>query len=116
MQSVLIGLIVVVLAVLLFMVNTMKRASQVQQPALPQTPPLDVNALVTTIRSTVEAEVRKTAAESLQNSTQQSAEFFSAQARNLDQQTLSVGCIIANKFYFRAINGFIIGASNSKSQ
>lgn len=87
MQSVLIGLIVVVLVVLLYMVNTMKRSNQVQQPVLPQTPPLDVNALVTTIRSTVEAEVRKTAAESLQNSTQQSAEFFSAQARNLDQQT-----------------------------
>ena len=87
MQSVLVGLIVVVLGVLLYMVNTMKSASQVQQQTQPQNPPIDINALITTIRSTVEAEVRKTAAESLQNSTQQSAEFFSAQARNLDQQT-----------------------------
>ena len=87
MQSVLVGLIVVVLGVLLYMVFTMKSASQVQQQTQPQNPPIDINALITTIRSTVEAEVRKTAAESLQNSTQQSAEFFSAQARNLDQQT-----------------------------
>ena len=87
MQTLLVGLIVVVLGVLLYMVNAMKSTSQVQQQAQPQNPPIDINALVATIRSTVEAEVRKTAAESLQSSTQQSAEFFSAQARNLDQQT-----------------------------
>ena len=87
MQTLFVGLIVVVLGVLLYMVNAMKSTSQVQQQAQPQNPPIDINALVATIRSTVEAEVRKTAAESLQSSTQQSAEFFSAQARNLDQQT-----------------------------
>ena len=87
MQTLLVGLIVVVLGVLLYMVNAMKSTSQVQQQAQSQNPPIDINALVATIRSTVEAEVRKTAAESLQSSTQQSAEFFSAQARNLDQQT-----------------------------
>jgi DNA recombination protein RmuC len=87
MQTLLVGLIVVVLGVLLYMVNAIKSTSQVQQQAQPQNPPIDINALVATIRSTVEAEVRKTAAESLQSSTQQSAEFFSAQARNLDQQT-----------------------------
>lgn len=87
MQNVLVVLIVAVLGVLLYLVSSLNNSNKSHKLEQPQSPPLDINALVSTIRSTVEAEVRKTAAESLQNSTQQSAEFFSAQARNLDQQT-----------------------------
>ena len=87
MQNVLVVLIIAVLGVLLYLVSSLNNSNKSHKLEQPQSPPLDINALVATIRSTVEAEVRKTAAESLQNSTQQSAEFFSAQARNLDQQT-----------------------------
>lgn len=88
MQAVLIGVVVILLAVIV-VATVFIRQSLSARGTIPVTgsAPIDQAALVASVRSAVEAEMRKTAQETLQASTQQSAEFFAAQQRNIENQT-----------------------------
>ena len=84
MQAVLIGVVVILIAVIV-VATVFIRQSLSARGTIPVvgSAPIDQAALVASVRSAVEAEMRKTAQETLQASTQQSAEFFAAQQRNI---------------------------------
>ena len=88
MQAVLIGVVVILIAVIL-VATVLIRQSFSARGTIPVagSAPIDQAGLVASVRSAVEAEMRKTAQETLQASTQQSAEFFAAQQRNIENQT-----------------------------
>ena len=88
MQAVLIGVVVILIAVIVVATVFIRKALSARG-SIPVggTAPIDQAALVASVRSAVEAEMRKTAQETLQASTQQSAEFFAAQQRNIEHQT-----------------------------
>ena len=88
MQAVLIGVVVILIAVIV-VATVFIRQSLSARGTIPVvgSAPIDQAALVASVRSAVEAEMRKTAQETLQASTQQSAEFFAAQQRNIENQT-----------------------------
>ena len=88
MQAVLIGVVVILIAVIVI-ATVFIRQSLSARGTIPVvgSAPIDQAALVASVRSAVEAEMRKTAQETLQASTQQSAEFFAAQQRNIENQT-----------------------------
>ena len=88
MQTVLIGVVVILIAVIVI-ATVFIRQSLSARGTIPVvgSAPIDQAALVASVRSAVEAEMRKTAQETLQASTQQSAEFFAAQQRNIENQT-----------------------------
>jgi DNA recombination protein RmuC len=88
MQAVLIG-VVVILIVVIVVATVLIRQSLSARGTIPVagSAPIDQAGLVASVRSAVEAEMRKTAQETLQASTQQSAEFFAAQQRNIENQT-----------------------------
>jgi DNA recombination protein RmuC len=88
MQAVLIGVVVILIAVIV-VATVFIRQSLSARGTIPVVgcAPIDQAALVASVRSAVEAEMRKTAQETLQASTQQSAEFFAAQQRNIENQT-----------------------------
>jgi DNA recombination protein RmuC len=88
MQAVLIGVVVILIAVIV-VATVFIRQSLSARGTIPVagSAPIDQAGLVASVRSAVEAEMRKTAQETLQASTQQSAEFFAAQQRNIENQT-----------------------------
>ena len=88
MQALLIGVVVILIAVIVI-ATVFIRQSLSARGTIPVvgSAPIDQAALVASVRSAVEAEMRKTAQETLQASTQQSAEFFAAQQRNIENQT-----------------------------
>jgi DNA recombination protein RmuC len=88
MQAVLIGIVVILIAVIV-VATVFIRQSLSARGTIPVagSAPIDQAGLVASVRSAVEAEMRKTAQETLQASTQQSAEFFAAQQRNIENQT-----------------------------
>ena len=88
MQALLIGVVVILIAVIVI-ATVFIRQSLSARGTIPVvgSAPIDQVALVASVRSAVEAEMRKTAQETLQASTQQSAEFFAAQQRNIENQT-----------------------------
>jgi DNA recombination protein RmuC len=88
MQAVLIG-VVVILIVVIVVATVLIRQSLSARGTIPVagTAPIDQAGLVASVRTAVESEMRKTAQETLQASTQQSAEFFAAQQRNIENQT-----------------------------
>lgn len=88
MQAVLIGVVVILIAVIVVSTVFIRQSLSARR-TIPVTGsvPIDQAALVASVRSAVEAEMRKTAQETLQASTQQSAEFFAAQQRNIENQT-----------------------------
>ena len=88
MQALLIGVVVILIAVIVI-ATVFIRQSFSARGTIPVvgSAPIDQAALVASVRSAVEAEMRKTAQETLQASTQQSAEFFAAQQRNIENQT-----------------------------
>lgn len=61
-------------------------------PVVPPAPAqtIDIDALVTSVRTSVEAQVRQTVAEAQRLASQQSQEFFKAQADLLEQQTKGI--------------------------
>jgi DNA recombination protein RmuC len=88
MQAVLIGVVVILIAVIVVATVFIRKALSARGTIpVGGTAPIDQAALVASVRSAVEAEMRKTAQETLQASTQQSAEFFAAQQRNIEHQT-----------------------------
>ena len=88
MQALSIGVVVILIAVIVI-ATVFIRQSLSARGTIPVvgSAPIDQAALVASVRSAVEAEMRKTAQETLQASTQQSAEFFAAQQRNIENQT-----------------------------
>ena len=88
MQAVFIGVVVILIAVMI-VATLLIRQSLSARGTIPVVgnAPIDQAALVASVRSAVEAEMRKTAQETLQATTQQSAEFFAAQQRNIENQT-----------------------------
>ena len=88
MQAVLIGVVVILIAVIVVATVFIRQSLSVRGTIpVVGSAPIDQAALVASVRSAVEAEMRKTAQETLQASTQQSAEFFAAQQRNIENQT-----------------------------
>ena len=88
MQAVLIGVVVILIAVIV-VATVFIRQSLSARGTIPVvgSAPIDQAALVASVRSAVEADMRQTAQETLQASTQQSAECFAAQQRNIENQT-----------------------------
>lgn len=88
MQAVLIGVVVILIAVIV-VATVLIRQSLSARGTIPVagSAPIDQAGLVASVRTAVESEMRKTAQETLQASTQQSAEFFAAQQRNIENQT-----------------------------
>ena len=76
--------------------------------------PIDQAALVASVRSAVEAEMRKTAQETLQASTQQSAEFFAAQQRNIENQTRAL--LSPFEEQIKGLSGSVTALQTSYSQ
>ena len=87
MQAVVVGSIIVLIAVVVIAALSIKKSLGGQSNSSFTGAPVDQAALVASIRSAVEAEMRKTAQETLQATSQQSAEFFAAQQRNIENQT-----------------------------
>ena len=88
MQALLIGVVVILIAVIVVATVFIRKALSARGTIpIVGNAPIDQAALVASVRSAVEAEMRKTAQETLQASTQQSAEFFAAQQRNIENQT-----------------------------
>lgn len=88
MQALLIGVVVILIAVIVVATVFIRKALSVRGTIpIVGNAPIDQASLVASVRSAVEAEMRKTAQETLQASTQQSAEFFAAQQRNIENQT-----------------------------
>jgi len=65
-------------------------ANSSQTQPIAQTPPIDLDALVSTIRTSVEAEVRRTVSDTQRDAAQRTEEYFKAQADLLEQQTKSL--------------------------
>jgi len=87
MQAVVVGSIIVLITVVVIAALSIKKSLGGQSNSSFTGAPVDQAALVASIRSAVEAEMRKTAQETLQATSQQSAEFFAAQQRNIENQT-----------------------------
>ena len=87
MQSVVVGSIAALIVVVVIAAMSIKKSLDGQSNSSFTGAPVDHAALVASIRSAVEAEMRKTAQETLQATSQQSAEFFAAQQRNIENQT-----------------------------
>lgn len=87
MQAVVVGSIIVLITVVVIAALSIKKSLGEQSNSSFTGAPVDQAALVASIRSAVEAEMRKTAQETLQATSQQSAEFFAAQQRNIENQT-----------------------------
>ena len=87
MQAVVVGSIIALIAVVVIAALSIKKSLGGQSNSSFTGAPVDQAALVASIRSAVEAEMRKTAQETLQATSQQSAEFFAAQQRNIENQT-----------------------------
>lgn len=88
METIIIGAIVVLIVVIVIAAMLVRQSLAGQGPvAIAGGASIDQAALVASVRSAVEAEMRKTAQETLQASSQQSAEFFAAQSRSIESQT-----------------------------
>jgi len=68
-----------------YIISSSRKKAAPSQPAAPQT--LDVDAITTAIRTSVEAQVRQTVAESQRASDESAKRFFEAQAKALEEQT-----------------------------
>jgi DNA recombination protein RmuC len=115
MQAVLIGVVVILIAVIV-VATVFIRQSLSARGTIPVvgSAPIDQAALVASVRSAVEAEMRKTAQETLQASTQQSAEFFAAQQRNIENQTRAL--LSPFEEQIKGLSGSVTALQTSYSQ
>ena len=115
MQAVLIGVVVILIAVIVI-ATVFIRQSLSARGTIPVvgSAPIDQAALVASVRSAVEAEMRKTAQETLQASTQQSAEFFAAQQRNIENQTRAL--LSPFEEQIKGLSGSVTALQTSYSQ
>ena len=115
MQALLIGVVVILIAVIVI-ATVFIRQSLSARGTIPVvgSAPIDQAALVASVRSAVEAEMRKTAQETLQASTQQSAEFFAAQQRNIENQTRAL--LSPFEEQIKGLSGSVTALQTSYSQ
>ena len=115
MQAVLIGVVVILIAVIV-VATVFIRQSLSARGTIPVagSAPIDQAGLVASVRSAVEAEMRKTAQETLQASTQQSAEFFAAQQRNIENQTRAL--LSPFEEQIKGLSGSVTALQTSYSQ